>query len=82
MTSRVQRTVETKLALLRQHDDGAPWTRISAESGVPVRTLARWSTQFRADPTFSRVGGSPPGRRTRRIAPELVEAIEALARSH
>lgn len=33
----VQRSVAEKLALLGQHDDGASWTRIAAESGVPLR---------------------------------------------
>ena len=32
-----QRSVVEKLALLGQHDDGASWTRIAAESGVPLR---------------------------------------------
>ena len=43
-----QRTVEEKLALLRQHDDGVSWNRISEESGVPVRTLGRWAATFHA----------------------------------
>jgi putative transposase len=76
----VQRTVETKLALLRQHDDGTPWTRIAAVSGVPVRTLTRWASKDRNDPTSH---GLERSRRvdcgSRRIAAELVEVIEALA---
>ncbi|MGP5227722.1 Mu transposase C-terminal domain-containing protein [Arthrobacter rhombi] len=76
----VQRSVADKLALLGQHDDGAPWTRIAAESGVPLRTLSRWWATYRADPTSH---GLERARRTdhhgRRIAAELVEAIEALA---
>jgi len=76
----VQRTVETKLALLRQHDDGAPWTRIAAESGVPVRTLTRWASKERGDPTAHALERTHRADRgTRRIPPELVEAIEALA---
>ncbi len=75
-----QRSVEDKLALLCQHDDGVPWTRIAAQSGVPLRTLTRWSAQYRADPT-SRGVQRPErtDRGTRRIAAELVKAIEALA---
>src|SRR5699024_7229462 len=46
-----QRTPEERLALLRQHDDGVPWTRIAAESGVPVRTLSRWAAKYGAFPT-------------------------------
>ena len=46
-----QITGEARLALLRQHDAGVPWTRISAESGVPVFTLTRWSTTYRSDPS-------------------------------
>jgi len=75
-----QRSVEDKLALLRQHDDGVPWTRIAAESGVPLRTLTRWSGKYRADPTSH--GLQRPARidhGTRRIPVELIEAIEALA---
>lgn len=40
-----QRVSPERLALLRQHDNGVPWTWIAAESGVPVRTLARWAAQ-------------------------------------
>lgn len=75
-----QRTVEEKIALLRQHDDGVPWSRISAESGVPVRTLTRWSTVHQGDPNSH--GLDRPRRAdrgARRTPPELVEAIEALA---
>lgn len=46
-----QWTPQDKLAVLRQHDDGVPWTRIAAESGVALRTLTRWAAQYRADPT-------------------------------
>lgn len=35
--------VSDKIALLRQHDDGVPWTRLAAESGVSLRTLSRWA---------------------------------------
>lgn len=66
--------------MLRQHDHEVPWTRIAAESGVPVRTLTRWSAQYRADPTsrgLQRVRRADRG--TRRIPAELVEVIEALA---
>ncbi|SEN91806.1 putative transposase [Cryobacterium luteum] len=69
-----------KLALLRQHDGGVPWARIAAESGVPVRTLTRWSTRYRADPSSRALERPRRGDRgTRRIAPELVEVVEALA---
>ncbi|MCZ2405004.1 DDE-type integrase/transposase/recombinase [Paenarthrobacter sp. Z7-10] len=76
----VQRTVETKFALLRQHDDGVPWARIAAESGVPLRTLSRWASKDRSDSTSH--GLERPrrvDRGTRRIVPELIETIEALA---
>ncbi|WP_255546288.1 MULTISPECIES: helix-turn-helix domain-containing protein [unclassified Nesterenkonia] len=46
-----QFTAEEKITLLRQHDEGVPWTRIAAESGVALRTLTRWSAKYRADPT-------------------------------
>ncbi|MBC7594109.1 MAG: DDE-type integrase/transposase/recombinase [Kineosporiaceae bacterium] len=76
----VQKTAEMKLALLRQHDDGVTWTRIAAESGVPVRTLTRWASRYRADPSSHAL--ERPRRHdrgARRIAPELVEVVEALA---
>lgn len=75
-----QITGEARLALLRQHDAGVPWTRISAESGVPVRTMTRWSTKYQSDPTAH--GLQRPRRADKgksRIAPELVETVEALA---
>ena len=75
-----QRTVEEKLALLRQHENGVPWSRISKESGVPVRTLGRWAATFRAAPTSR--GLARPRRAdsgTKRLPVELIEAVEALA---
>lgn len=75
-----QLTPKERIALLRQHDGGTPWTRIAAESGVPLRTLTRWAAQYRADPSS---GGLERPHRTdrgrRRIPAELVEVIEALA---
>lgn len=76
----VQRSLEDKLALLRQHDDGVPWTRVAAGSGVALRTLSRWSAKYRADPSSR--GLKRPDRADRgirRLSGELVEAIEALA---
>ncbi|WP_253904153.1 Mu transposase C-terminal domain-containing protein [Arthrobacter sp. Br18] len=76
----MQRSVQDKLALLRQHDDGVPWTRIAAESGVPLRTLGRWAAKHRADSVSE--GLHRPcraDRGTRHIPSELIEAIEALA---
>lgn len=75
-----QLTPKERIALLRQHDEGVPWTRIAAESGVSLRTLSRWAAQYRADPTFH---GLERPRRTdsgrRRIPAELIELVEALA---
>ncbi|MHA7174872.1 Mu transposase C-terminal domain-containing protein [Arthrobacter monumenti] len=76
----MQRSVQDKLALLRQHDDGVPWTRIAAESGVPLRTLTRWAAKYRVDPasvSLQRSGRADRG--MRHIPSELVEAIEGLA---
>jgi putative transposase len=75
-----QRTVEEKLALLRQHENGVPWSRISEKSGVPVRTLGRWAATFQADPTsrgLARPRRADSGKK--RLPVELVEAVEALA---
>ncbi|GAB3249265.1 transposase [Arthrobacter pigmenti] len=74
---------ENKVALLRQHEDGVPWTRIAAESGVPLRTLARWSAKYRTDPTSHGLQRSRRADRgTRRIPVELIGVIEALALRH
>ncbi|MHA7210467.1 Mu transposase C-terminal domain-containing protein [Arthrobacter sp. MDT1-65] len=76
----VRRSVQDKIDLLHQHDQGIPWTRIAAESGVPLRTLSRWATSYRADPSSTSL---QPARRcdlgTRHLPAELVEAIEGLA---
>jgi len=72
--------VSDKIALLRRHDDGVPWTRLAAESGVPLRTLSRWARAYRSDPTshsLARRQRSDHGRR--RIPAELIEVVEALA---
>ncbi len=72
--------VSDKIALLRRHDDGVPWTRLAAESGVPLRTLSRWAHAYRSDPTshsLARRQRSDHGRR--RIPAELIEIVEALA---
>lgn len=80
MISRGAENGRDELALLRQHDDGAPWARIAAESGVPVRTLTRWASKDRSDPTSHGLERSRrDDRGSRRIDPELVEVIEALA---
>jgi len=76
----VRRSVQDKIALLRQHDQGVPWTRIAAVSGVPLRTLSRWATKYRADPSsISMQRAHRPDRGIRRLPAELVEAIEGLA---
>lgn len=72
--------VSDKIALLRQHDNGVPWTRLAAESGVSLRTLSRWARAYRADSTshgLARRQRSDHGRR--RIPTELIEIVEALA---
>ncbi|GGF41587.1 hypothetical protein GCM10011399_37820 [Subtercola lobariae] len=76
-----QRSVEMKLALLREHEDGVPWVRIEADSGVSTRTLRRWAAAYRADPASLR---RPPciDKGHRRTPTELIEAIEALALRH
>lgn len=75
-----QWTVDAKLALLRQHDEGVPWTRLAATAGVPVRTLSRWAKQYRTHSTsagLERRARADKGRQ--RTSAELVEAIQALA---
>ena len=76
----VRRSVHDKIDLLRQHDQGVPWTRVAAESGVPLRTLSRWASTYRTDPSSTSL--RPARRRDRgrrRLPAELVETIEGLA---
>lgn len=76
----MRRCVQDKVDLLRQHDQGVPWTRIAASSGVPLRTLSRWATRYRADPSSISLHRSHRiDRGTRHIPSELIETIEALA---
>ncbi|WP_455133582.1 helix-turn-helix domain-containing protein [Microbacterium aurum] len=35
-----------KTELVRQHQDGVPWTRLAEHSGVAVRTLQRWAARM------------------------------------
>ncbi|KTR79229.1 MULTISPECIES: helix-turn-helix domain-containing protein [Microbacterium] len=35
-----------KAELVRQHQDGVPWTRLAEHSGVAVRTLQRWAARI------------------------------------
>lgn len=42
-------SAEDRAALLRQHlNDGVPLARISRQAGIPLRTLQRWTAEFRA----------------------------------
>ena len=65
-----------KAELVRQHQDGVPWTRIAEHSGVAVRTLQRWAARMEMG-QLSRAPRSDKG--STRINAELVKAIEALA---
>src|SRR5690625_8042016 len=65
-----------KAELVRQHQDGVPWTRIAEHSGVAVRTLQRWAARMETG-QLSRAPRSDKG--SRHIDAELVKAIEALA---
>lgn len=68
------------LSLLRQHDDGAPWSQVSNESGVGVRTLKRWASRYRRDSGPGVLGrASRSDRGAIRVSQGVVEAIEALA---
>ena len=65
-----------KAELVRQHQDGVPWTRIAEHSGVAVRTLQRWAARMEMG-QLSRAPRSDKG--STRVNAELVKAIEALA---
>ena len=65
-----------KAELVRQHQDGVPWTRLAEQSGVAVRTLQRWAARMETG-RLARATRSDKG--STRTAAELVTAIEALA---
>lgn len=65
-----------KAELVRQHQDGVPWTRLAEHSGVAVRTLQRWAARMETG-QLARAARRDKG--STRTAPELVTAIEALA---
>lgn len=65
-----------KAELVRQHQDGVPWTRLAEHSGVAVRTLQRWAARIETG-QLARVPRRDKG--STRIAAELVTAIKALA---
>ncbi len=53
---------EAKAALLRRHlDDGVPLVRLAEHCGIGVRTLRRWATGYRADPTVAGPTRRSPG---------------------
>ena len=65
-----------KTELVRQHQEGVPWTRLAAHSGVAVGTLQRWATRIETG-QLARTPRRDKG--TTRTSRELVTAIEALA---
>jgi len=77
----VRLSAQEKVALLRQHlDDGVPLTRLAEHAGVPVRTLSRWATAYRAEgsvASLQRKTRSDHGHR--QLSEDLVATIEALA---
>ncbi len=74
-------SVEEKIALLRRREeDGVSWVRLAEHTGVPLRTLERWSAAWRADPSSASLRRAPRrDRGTKRLPADLCEAIEALA---
>ncbi|MCU1508954.1 MAG: Mu transposase/integrase [Glaciihabitans sp.] len=64
-----------KAELVRQQQDGVPWTRLAEHSGVAVRTLQRWAARM-ATGQLARAPRRDKG--STRTAAELVTAIEAL----
>ena len=67
-----------KAELVRQHQDGVPWTRLAEHSGVAVRTLQRWAARIETG-QLARVPRRDKG--STRIAAELVTAIKAAQNS-
>ena len=61
-----------KAELVRQHQDGVPWTRLAEHSGVAVRTLQRWAARMETG-RLARAPRSDKG--STRTAAELVTAI-------
>lgn len=65
-----------KAELVRQHQDGVPWTRLAEHSGIAVRTLQRWAARIETG-QLARAPRRDKG--STRTAAELVTAIKALA---
>ncbi len=61
-----------KAELVRQHQDGVPWTRLAEHSGVAVRTLQRWAARMDTG-QLSRAPRSDKG--STRINAELVKGL-------
>jgi putative transposase len=74
-------SAEDRAALLRQHlDDGVPLARISDQAGIPLRTLQRWTAEFRVADSVKGLGRRPRSDRgSHSLPPEIVGAIEGLA---
>ncbi|WP_230955690.1 helix-turn-helix domain-containing protein, partial [Micrococcus luteus] len=62
-----------KAELVRQHQDGVPWTRIAEHSGVAVRTLQRWAARMEMG-QLSRAPRSDKG--STRVNAELVGLLK------
>ncbi|WP_258066284.1 helix-turn-helix domain-containing protein [Pseudoclavibacter sp. RFBA6] len=54
-----------KAELVRQHQDGVPWTRLAEHAGVAVRTLQRWATRMET----GQLARAPRAIRDRRALP-------------
>jgi putative transposase len=65
-----------KAALVAQHEDGVPWTRLAEHAGVSVRTVQRWAARASAG-RLPRPPRSDQG--VLRTPAELVKAIQLLA---
>lgn len=78
---RARYSAEDRAVLLRRHlDEGIPLAALSSEAGIPVRTLHRWMSQYRADQTIAsleRRQRSDQGIRS--LPADLAGAIEGLA---
>ena len=66
--------------ILRRHvQDGVPFTQLSLETGVGVRTLERWHAAVRHHGPAGLEAAGRSDRGTRRAVPDLVALVEGLA---
>lgn len=70
----------TRFEVLRPHiEEEIPMARVASNAGIPLRTVQRWLSRYRAAGLAGLARSTRSDAGYRKIAPELVELIEGLA---